>query len=219
MRFEDRSDLLNPGYLPFESGIQRYEDGYVTVAALTRMPHCRAKMVHWWFGWLGGTEQYKLWHPTDHVFLETKGIENGNYYGASHLIEERLAGSEEIHKLRVDFQHPHEMFDAARFDATGAVAICGAPGSLERPVSIGHMCHYVRDTDYGAEMRSRFWLGDVRSTNPDKSLPPEAVAQIRGASFTDAFCRDLHQHAIEEMGYLADLLPVLYRQVTRDATC
>jgi DAPG hydrolase PhiG domain len=218
MRYEDRNDLLKPGYLPFESGITRYDDGRVTISALTRMPGCRAKMIHWWFGWLGGTDQYKLWHPTDHVFSDWEGRENGNYYGASHLVHERLAGSEEIHKLRIKFRHPHEMFDPDGYDAVDGIAVCGTPGSLEKPINLGQMCHFVRNTDYGCEMRSRFWLGEVHSQNPDETLPDEVCDMIRKAAVTDQFCKDLHQHAIEEMGYLADIAPVLYRQVTQDAT-
>ena len=70
MELSRANDLLNPGYLPFESGYWDLADGKRLVAALTRMPGCRAKMVHWWFSWLGGTEQYKLWHPRDHVFSD-----------------------------------------------------------------------------------------------------------------------------------------------------
>jgi hypothetical protein len=45
MRFEDANDLLGSGYLPFESGYLMLDDGKWTVAALTRMPRGRAKMV------------------------------------------------------------------------------------------------------------------------------------------------------------------------------
>ncbi|ALV26263.1 MULTISPECIES: DAPG hydrolase family protein [Pannonibacter] len=219
MRYEERNDLLKPGYLGFESGIQRYGDGYVTIAALTRMPHCRAKMVHWWFGWLGGTDQYKLWHPTDHYFSDWEDRGNGgNYYGAKHLVHESLGGSGPVHKLRIHFRDPHEVFDPAGYDAVDGTAVCARPGSLENPVNLGHMCHFVRNTDYGCEMRTRFWFGDVHSQTEGEELPEPAKAGIRQAALTDEFCRGLHKHAIEEMGYLADLLPVLYRQVTGDAT-
>ena len=30
------------------------------------------------------------------------------------------------------------------------------------------------------------------------------------------FARRLHQHCVEEMGYLAEILPLLYRRVTLD---
>ena len=218
MHYDNRNDLLKPGYLPLESGIEHYDDGTVTIAALTRMPHCRAKMVHWWFGWLGGTDQYKLWHPGDHLFSDWEGRVDGNYYGASHLVHETLAGSDEVHKLRITFRHPHEMFDPEGYDKVDGHAVCGTPGSLEKPINLGHMCHFVRNTDYGCEMRTRFFLGHVHSQDKDVTLPDDVVQMVRSQALTDQFCKDLHQHAIEEMGYLSDLLPVLYRQVTGDAT-
>ena len=54
MEFEDCNQLLDPGYLPFESGYKDLAGGKKPVAALTRMPGCRAKMVHWRFDFLGG---------------------------------------------------------------------------------------------------------------------------------------------------------------------
>lgn len=218
MRYEDRNDLLIAGYLPLESGVVGYENGFKTIAALTRMSGCKAKMVDWWFGWLGGTEQYKLWHPSDHLFSDWEGRENGNYIGASHLVHERLAGSEEIHKLKIKFNDPREIFDATHYDNFDGLAVCGFPGSLEKPVRLGHMCHFVRNTDYGCEMRSRFWLGDVQSTDANFVMTDDIREKVRADVLTDKFCRDLHQHAIEEMGYLAELLPVLYRQTTQDNT-
>jgi hypothetical protein len=70
MEFSEANRSLDPGYLSFESGYKPLSDGKQLVAALTRMPGCRAKMVDWWFSWLGGTEQYKMWHPSDHIFSD-----------------------------------------------------------------------------------------------------------------------------------------------------
>ena len=219
MRFDDRNEMLRPGYLPFESGVMRHDDGSVTIAALTRMPRCRAKMVDWWFGWLGGTDTYKLWHPVDHLFSDWEGRRaDGHYHGARHLVHETLGGDGEVHKLRVHFRDPHEVFDPAGYDAVDGVAICARPGSLEKPINLGHMTHFVRNTDYGCEMRTRFWLGDIHAQDDGAPLPEAMRAGIRAAALGDDFCARLHRHSIEEMGYLADLLPVLYRQVTQDAS-
>ena len=115
MELSRANDLLNPGYLPFESGYRDLTDGKRLVAALTRMPGCRAKMVHWWFSWLGGTEQYKLWHPRDHVFSDWENRRDGNYLGASHLVHEYLAGpSGPLYKLRINFHDPAELFEPRR---------------------------------------------------------------------------------------------------------
>ena len=219
MEFEQANDLLKPGYLAFESGYQSLSDGKRLVAALTRMPGCRAKMVHWWFSWLGGTDQYKLWHPTDHVFSDWENRIDGNYIGASHLVHEYLAGpSGPLYKLRIDFHDPTETFDSASYKTSGAHAVCARVGLLEVPLHTGRMTHFVRDTDYGCEMRSRFWLGLIAHRDPAIKLPPDEIRAMRAENLTEDFARRLHQHCVEEMGYLAEILPVLYRRVTQDNT-
>ena len=217
MRFEQANDLLNPGYLPFESGYKDLGDGKHLVAALTRMRGCRAKMVHWWFSWLGGTDQYKLWHPIDHLYSDWENRIDGKYVGGSHLVHEYLAGpTGPVYKLRINFREPAEFFDAERFRASGAVAICARLGDLDHPVNFGRMTHFVRDTDYGCEMRSRFWLGIIESRDPKVAYSESDARALRERSVNEELARRLHQHCVEEMGYLSELLPTLYRRVTQD---
>jgi hypothetical protein len=217
MDFSERNDLFNPGYLPFESGYVDLPDGKRTVAALTRMPNCKAKMVDWWFSYLGGTEQYKLWHPIDHLFSDWENRIDGKYVGSSHLVHEYLAGpSGPVYKLRINFRDPSEFFDAQRYKDSGAVAICARLGDLERPVNFGRMVHFVRNTDYGCEMRSRFWLGIMESRDPEVSFTDEQVRTMRQSNVNEELARRLHQHCVEEMGYLTEILPVMYRRVTQD---
>lgn len=217
MELRDANDLLKPGYLPFESGYKDLSDGKKLVAALTRMPGCKAKMVDWWFSWLGGTDQYKLWHPTDHVFSDWENRVNGKYIGGAHLVHEYLAGdSGPLYKLRIDFHSPSETFDVERYRASGVVAVCARIGEMDAPVHLGRMCHFVRNTDYGCEMRSRFWLGVLADRKTGELLPEDVAQALRKATLTDDFARRLHQHATEEMGYLAEILPVLYKRVTGD---
>jgi hypothetical protein len=219
MRFEEANDLLKPGYLPFESGYVEVDDGKWTVAALTRMPGSRAKMVDWWFSWLGGIEWYRLWHPTDHVYSGWENRVDGKYIGASHLVHEYLGGRDgPLEKLRVSFHEPAETFDAAQYKASNHFAVCARPGLLEAPIDLGRMCHFIRETDYGCEMRSRFWLGDIAHRDPAITIPEAQVREMRKANLTREFARRLHQHAVEEMGYLAEILPVLYRRETLDNT-
>jgi hypothetical protein len=217
MRFENASDLFRPGYLAVESGVIDFDDGYRTVAALTRMPGCRAKMVAWWFGWLGGTDQYKVWHPRDHVFSDWENRTPGSHVGASHLVHEYLAGDDgPLFKLRINFRDPREFLDPRQYDAFDGVAICARTGSLEAPVDHGRTIHFVRNTGFGCEMRSRFFLGDLASRDPATPFTPARAAELRAQRVTpDLACR-LHRHSSEEMGYLAEFLPVLYRQVTGD---
>jgi hypothetical protein len=219
MQFEDANDLLKPGYLPFESGYQELDDGKWVVAGLTRMPGCRAKMVDWWFSWLGDIEWHRLWHPTDHVSSGWENRVNGKYIGASHLVEEYLAGKDgPLYKLRVNFHEPAETFDLAKYQASGHFAVCARPGLLEAPINVGRMCHFIRETDYGCEMRSRFWLGMIRHRDPAITIPDAQAREMRKANLDREFARRLHQHCVEEMGYLAEILPTLYKRVTVDNT-
>ncbi len=219
MRFEGVNDLLKPGYLTVELGVVTHDDGFRTVCALTRMPRCRAKMVEWWFRWLGGTEQYKWWHPRDHLFSDWEGRTPGTHVGSSHLVHEYLAGDDgPVFKLRINFRDPHEFFEPARYASLDGAAICARIGALDEPVNLGLMTHFVRNTDAGCEMRSRFFLGHVESRDPAVEFSPQQKAGMRADLVTADLARRLHQHATEEMGYLADLLPVMYRQVTGDAS-
>ena len=219
MDFKDVNQLLDPGYLAFESGYKDLADGKKLVAALTRMPGCRAKMVDWWFSWLGGIDQYKWWHPTDHVSSAWENKAGGKYVGSTHLVEEYLGGpSGPLFSLRINFHEPTEIFDPARYRASGAMAVCARIGEQEAPVHTGRMCHFVRDTDYGCEMRSRFWLGEIEPRIPGISLPEDRMREMRGANLNTEFTRRLHQHATEEMGYLAEILPTLYRRETLDSS-
>ncbi len=214
MRFEDIDGLLAPGYGRIESGVVDFGDGYATVCALARMPGCTSNMVEWWFGWLGGTDPYKLWHPRDHVWCDWENRPPGEYIGASHLVHEYLGGSGPLHKLRITFLDPLDFFDREAYARLDGVAICARIGLLEAPIDTGYMVHFVRNTDYGCEMRSRFFLGHVASRAPAEAFSAEQADGLRKATINDELTRGLHKHATEEMGYLAELLPILHRQST-----
>jgi len=219
MRLAEVNDLLQPGYLKIESGVVDYPDGYKTVCALARMPRARAKMVEWWFRYLGGTEQYKLWHPTDHLFSDWTDRVPGTHIGSSHLVHEYLAGSDgPNYQLRINFRDPHEFYDPTRYATLNGAAICARIGALEHPVDFARMTHFVRNTDAGCEMRSRFFLGHIESRAPALPISAAEAAVMRSERVTDELARRLHQHCIEEMSYLAEFLPIMYRQVTGDSS-
>ena len=50
MNLEDVNQLLEPGYLPMETGFTRLPNNDIYIAVLTRMPRCKGKMIDWWFG-------------------------------------------------------------------------------------------------------------------------------------------------------------------------
>ncbi len=87
---------------------------------------------------------------------------------------------------------------------------------LEAPINDVRMTHFMRDTDYGFEMRSRFWLGLISHRDPAITLPEAQVRAMRAENLNAEFARRLHQHCVEEIGCLAEILPLLYRRITLD---
>lgn len=204
MELQDADRLLDAGHLPLESGWLRLPGGQLHVAGWTTMPGCTGRMVEWWFGYIETTEQYGWWHPRDHVWCEWEGERGtGRYIGGTHRVHERIGG--ELQKLRIHFRDPGDYLDTSRFEEAGiSAAICGRVGLLDAPVWTGHLIHLCRDTDYGCEMRSRFWLGDLDP--PDLASDREA----RLALLPDRLGEGLQVHCHEEMTYLAGFLPGLY---------
>lgn len=209
MELARANDLLKSGYLDLESGYSRLPDGQLHVAAWTTMPGCAGRMVEWWFGFLETTEQYKWWHPKDHVWCEWRGERGtGRFIGGAHRVHEYIGG--ELQKLEIRFQEPSEYLDVARFGEAGiSAAVCATVGPLDAPFTAGHLIHLCRDTDYGCEMRSRFWLGDVSVAGVADD--PAARATL----FPDPVGEGLLKHCHEEMTYLAGFLPGLYAKHTQ----
>jgi len=190
MFIEEVNQLLEPGYLQTETGYFSLSNGQMHIAVLTRMPHCKGKMVDWWFGYMGDSEKYRMWHPKDHLIGEWENWSPGNYIGATHLVEEYMG--EEIMKGKAYFRDPSEFFDTTRFkEANVGAAIC-ADALTDKDEHFGNLIHFARDTTFGCEMRSRFWLSNTDSKG--------------GAA--------VMKHCYEEMGYLADMLPDLYEKET-----
>ena len=210
-----------PGYAEgddgFQSEVRRLPNGIYEVSALTEMPGVSAEMVRWWFGdYLQTSEHYQRWHPTAHVWMDWENKTAGEYVGASHLVHEYLG--DDLSKLRIQFVPPEDILGPVVL-ADDDVAVCAKAGLLEQPLNGGKMCHIIRNTEYGAEMRSRFWLGMVAKRNGN-----ETVASIEGIVANTYLARkigvrqstalDLTHHAIEEMGSLAEFLPELYASET-----
>ena len=193
--------------------VRRLPDASYLVAVRTPMPKVKADMVRWWFSdFLQSTEHYSWWHPKDHVWMDWENKKPGENIGSSHLVHEYIGG--ELSKLRIQFVNSAEFFGYEVNDENTFV-ICARVGLLEENINIAKMCHVVRNTVDGAEMRTRFWLGHVSKREGNKT-----ISSIQGFIGNTALARlfvldkqsaeDLKRHAKEEMKYLADLLPSLY---------
>ena len=202
-------------HVEFESGVRRLRDGTVEVASLVSMPGVTSDMFRWWFSdYLQTTEHYRMWHPEDHVWMGWEHKTLGEITGSHHLVHEYIGG--ELMKLRIQFAWPQEILG---YDPTdeNTVAICARVGELESSLNIAEMCHVARNTPSGAELRSRFWLGVIsdREAVGWQNLLLSLLANnpiSRQFAVSEAEGIDLHKHCMEEMSYLADLLPVIYKE-------
>jgi hypothetical protein len=183
------------------------------------MPEVKADMVRWWFSdFLQTTEHYSWWHPKDHVWMDWENKEPGKIKGASHLVHEYIGG--DLSKLRIQFVNPSEFFSYDPNDEDTFV-ICARVGLLDEEINTAKMCHVVRNTLNGAEMRSRFWLGHVAKREGNKtiaSLPGFIgnTALVRLFILDKRTAEGLKRHAMEEMTFLAELLPSLYESKKQD---
>lgn len=187
---EEAGKLLAPGYSPLESGYYQMPNGDWQVRVLIRMPYCKGKMVDWWFGYIKDTATYKLWHQDHQLFEWDDKWKPGHYIGATHRSREALGP--EIADIKIKFYDPSEIFDTSKFTAAHiSAAVCASVVDDEGQPH-GEMIHCVRDTDFGCEMRNRFFLIGA----------PEPVAA------------GVLKHSLEEMGNLAQFLPYLYSRET-----
>lgn len=214
-----------PGYAEgepeFKTEVKRLPNGIYEVSALTPMPGVTPEMVRWWFAdYMETPEHYERWFPGAHIWMDWENKVPGEYVGASHLVHEYIG--EDMQKLRIQFVPPEEILgDVLLRD--GDVAVCAKPGLLEQPINGGQMCHIIRATEDGAEMRSRFWLGMVAKRDGN-----EQVASIEGIVANTYLARrlgvsrsaaiDLMNHCTEEMNILAGFLPDLYAEETGGAS-
>ena len=170
-------------------------------------------MFRWWFtDYLQTTEHYKMWHPEDHVWMDWEHKKSGEITGSHHLVHEYIGG--ELSKLRIQFAWPQEILGYDPSDEN-TVVLCARVGELDSSLNIAEMCHVAQDRPWGIELRSRFWLGVVSDREADNwqnlllsLVVNNPISRRFAVSEIEGFA--LQKHCIEEMSYLADLLPTIY---------
>ncbi len=212
--YANASVVLDPAPMALEMGVQRLDSEVQLVAARTDMARCSGRMFEWWFRFAPDTEQYAWWHPLDHVSSEWRETNPHTHVGSTHVVRERLNGSE-VHDLLIHFVDESEFFAAetaaeARRRGDVSALVCAHIGlghdaprdEKGRPVG-GKMCHVARDTADGMVLRSRFWIGEGTPAEVAAAIPQELGI-------------NLMQHAHTEFKYLARFLPSLYIAENRE---
>jgi len=169
--FRDINRLLDPGYHDIEIGYGVVPDGVQYAACLTDMPGTTAEMIDWWFAWHPLHDiRYRIWFPPGHYGVCVEDPEKcrdshlsyrERYWHNKHTVIEDVGNG--VAKLMIAFVPPEEFgFDLSRFgESKVGTIVCAHVGlpDLLGGVFITKMCHFVRETAEGVEMRSRFWIG------------------------------------------------------------
>ena len=224
--FAKAGRLLEPEGDGIVDGVIRNNDGVLVVCCQTDMPGVTPDMWDWWFGWHSlSSERYRLWHPKDHVrsaLSENRSYlsdARSRYVGNTSFIDERIGGTPKIHRLSVAFRRPDDFgLNEMKLGSLGT-AVCGRGGDRSKFVESAYLIHFVRATASGSEMRSRFWLGHVRSKIPilgNVISRKMNTASMRTKVITDEFGLSLLRHCSEEMNHLARILAALYARFKND---
>lgn len=210
----DLNKLFDDGYLPCELGFCNLPDGGATLANLTDMPGVTPEMFDFWFAWHGLEDlRYKIWDREDHYFARTRNRDKAldkslsmkeRYWDTVHDVDENCGLGKE--HIIIGFRNPADIgFDPEKLKDFKGTIVCS--GSAEAPVI---MCHFLRPTETGCELRTRFWFGySIIDGKPKKILPD-------GVQFPLEPVKALLNHNIKEFTNLAKILPDVYNEFHED---
>lgn len=215
LKLENLNDLFKVGYLPGEFGWTRMEDGTLTMANITDMPGVTVDMFDWWIAWHGlEPMRYKIWDPEDHYYCLTRHPEKAKdtqlsmkerYWDTIHDVIEDIGSGKE--KIEINFRNPKDIgFDETQLKKFKGTIVCA--GNEKSPVI---MCHFLRPTENGCELRTRFWMGYcVKDGKPKKKLFP-SVKLIPESTIIK-----LLEHNVKEFTNLRAILPEVYQEFKDD---
>ncbi len=225
--FKEINGLLNPGYHDVEIGYGVDPDGIQYAACLTDMPGITAEMIDWWFAWHPLHDiRYRIWFPPGHYSASVADPERcrdsrfsyrERYWHNKNTVVEDVGNG--TVKLMILFVPPEEFgLDVSRFaEAKVGTAVCANVGPPDRlgGVFFTKMCHLVRETAEGVEMRSRFWIGqDIRKEGKaeDALINRFLNLKIVKKRALPRVARHVARHCAEEYTNLAHLLPQLFSE-------
>ena len=217
----ERSRLMEPGYLPAETGYCLMPAGSGFAATKVFMPGVTTEMIDWWFNWhpLAGL-RYAIWCPVAHktisaltpeAHLDVSGVDlRIRNIGKIHCPVEgfNLKGAQEI---EIAFKSAGQMGLDKKLLESGSMSTFAAASVTNvfprMPINI--IFHAIREVRGGIEYRSRYWLTYMfdRKGNIVQSMFP------RPKSLVLAFARNNCIHSLMEYNNLASILPSLYREM------
>ena len=218
------NDLFKKGYLHGENGYLRNDDGSTYVSVLTKMPKVSVNMINWWFWWHANEAvRYQIWYPEMHFSVQAdfqdKYLDDSLSYSqrlhlSTHLVTEDIGLGKD--KILIDFMSPESFgFNKKNLSPENTI-ICARVGSPDKHVWATDMCHFVRTTESGVEMRSRFWIGyEVeRISGFGKKILDKILnlSIVKSKLIPSSVGKAMFHHCSQEYHNLADILPSVYEE-------
>jgi len=216
---QDRSDLMQPGYLEVETGYTVMPDGSGFAATLVRMPGVTPEMLDWWFNWhpLEGL-RYAMWCPVAHTDISAKNpaqhldssgvpLQERNY-GSTHYPVEgfNLEGKQ---RVAIEFFSPQDFgLDMTMFkepEISRAYCANVVLDLLKTPFNT--FFHAVREVEGGVEYRSHYWIGYTMKNGSPKRVKRPMPFKMRDLARNNCL------HSLTEYNNLASFLPQLYEEM------
>jgi len=173
------------------------------------------EMFDWWIVWHGlEPMRYKIWDTEDHYYCLTQHPEKAKdiklpmkerYWDTIDDVIEDIGSGKE--KIEINFRNPKDIgFDETKLKNFKGTIVCS--GNENSPII---MCHFLRPTANGSELRTRFWVGYCVQDGKTKKklvaptgLMPESIVS------------KLLEHNIKEFTNLKAILPEVYQEFKDD---
>ncbi|MFQ5660229.1 MAG: DAPG hydrolase family protein [Gammaproteobacteria bacterium] len=193
------NEILSPGYLPFETGYRRLDAVQIEIACLHRLHGSNGKMLEWWTRRIGMDDWLARQHPGARLVEWVEKPVGNEYIGAKYIVQ---VGHR---KWLVSYHSAAEMVDTSLFESNHITFATSARiGSKEAPYWAGKFLQVCRDTDFGCEVRNRYWFGDTGLK--DKSPNADSIAQVTDQKFAAGMIA----YDLEGMENLESFLPDVY---------
>lgn len=221
---ENLKNLLESEHMEVETGYCILENGAGYMAVNNIFPGCTLEMIQWWYAWhaLEGL-RYKIWNPCCHQTIAISDEHRKKITDPNIPLEEKSQAviHFEVENTGAGFQDvvihflTHNELGIPKELNTTKSTIIGGYGLIENREDIPNkhkgkmpaiMIHNFRESKYGVESRTIFWLGyRINKGIPMLVLPRGVVIPIEvpmGLAF----------NTVQDFSHLASILPDIYKE-------